>query len=395
MTGGVSSTRSARIDALRGFAVFGILLINMWGFVYGYTALRYGVVDASATSGDRMAVFFAAAFAEQKFYPIFAFLFGAGFWLQMRSLEERSGLEGAKRIYRRRLKWLLAVGVLHGTLLWFGDILTAYALTGFWLLRRAGESWHGIRHSIRLTVIVNVAVLLVTAMILATVADMPDYGADTAAEAVLAHDIYTQGGWIEVTRARINDFRLNIGGFWLFVPRIALLFLLGIAAVEREWLTRPEHHRGLWWRVLLVGAVTALPLNLWFGYEALSWALEPEATWRAFHVASLILEISGPALAAAYVAVFMLAGPRFIRMLTALLAPVGRMALSNYLMQSVVCGLLLHAYGLGLGAFLSRAQLMVVCAGIVLVQVLFSRWWLSRHAQGPAEAMWRRYTYRT
>lgn len=392
--GATSSTRSARIDALRGLAVFGILLINLWGFVYGYTALRYGVVDASANGGDRLAVFFAAAFAEQKFYPIFAFLFGAGFWMQMRSLEERSGLAEARLIYLRRLKWLLAVGILHGTLLWFGDILTAYALTGFWLLFRAGESWPGIRRSIRLAVIVNLAMLLVTAIIMATLSDLPDYGADTASEALLANEIYTHGGWSEVTRARINDFGMNIGGFWLFVPRIALLFLLGIAAVQRGWLTHPEQHRGLWWRVLLAGLVVALPLNLWFGYEALGWALEPEGASGTFHMASLILELSGPALAAAYVAVFMLAGPRVLRVLTALLAPVGRMALTNYLMQSFACGLILHAYGLGLGALLSRAQLMFVWAAIVLVQILFSRWWLSTHEQGPLEAMWRRYTYR-
>ena len=392
--GAPSSARSARIDALRGLAVFGILLINMWGFVYGYTALRYGVVDVSATAGDRLAVFFAAAFAEQKFYPIFAFLFGAGFVLQMRSLEERSGLDEAKTIYRRRLKWLLAVGVLHGTLLWFGDILTAYALTGFWLLRRAGEAWPEIKQSIRLTVIVNIAMLLLTAFILASVAGMPDYGADTASEALLANDVYTRGGWIDVTRARINDFRLNISGFWLFVPRIALLFLLGVAAVQRGWLTHPERHRGLWWRVLLAGVFIALPLNVWFGYEALGWALEPEGSSRAFHLASLILEVSGPALAAAYVAVFMLAGARAMAILTALLAPVGRMALTNYLMQSLACGFILHAYGLGLGAALSRAQLMALWAGIVLTQILTSRWWMARHDQGPMEAMWRRYTYR-
>lgn len=392
--GAALSTRSARIDALRGLAVFGILLINLWGFVFGYTALRYGVIDVSAGSGDRLAVFFAAAFAEQKFYPIFAFLFGAGFWLQMRSLEERSGLEEAKLVYRRRLKWLLVVGILHGTLLWFGDILTAYALTGFWLLRRAGDSWHELRQSIRLTVIVNLAMLLVTAIIMATLSDLPDYGADTTSEALLANEIYTHGGWRDVLRARINDFGLNLGGFWLFVPRIALLFLLGIAAVQRGWLTHPEQHRGVWWRVLLAGLVIALPLNLWFGYEALSWALEPEGPSRAFHMASLVLELSGPALAAAYVAVFMLAGPRVLQVLTALLAPVGRMALTNYLTQSFACGFLLHAYALGLGALLSRAQLMVVWAGIVLGQVLVSRWWLSRHEQGPVEAMWRRYTYR-
>lgn len=392
--GAASPSRSARIDALRGLAVFGILLINLWGFVYGYTALRYGVVEVSATGADRLAVFFAAAFAEQKFYPIFAFLFGAGFALQMQSLEDRSGLEEARRVYLRRLKWLLAVGVLHGTLLWFGDILTAYALTGFWLLRSAGESWPEVRKSIRLTVMVNLVVLLVTAIIMATIASMADYGAETASEALLANEVYTHSGWIDVTRARINDFGLNIGGFWLFVPRIALLFLLGIAAVRLGWLMRPEQHRGLWRRVLLVGVFVALPLNLWFGYEALSWALEPEGASRSFHMASLVLEISGPALAAAYVAVFMLAAPQVTHVLSALLAPVGRMALTNYLMQSVACGFLLHAYGMGLGASLSRAQLMVVWAGIVLAQMLFSRWWLSRHEQGPMEAMWRRYTYR-
>lgn len=392
--GASSSIRSARIDALRGLAVFGILLINVWGFVYGYTALRYGVIEPSATSGDRLAVFFAAAFAEQKFYPIFAFLFGAGFSLQMRSLEEKSGLEDAKAIYLRRLKWLLVVGVLHGTLLWFGDILTSYALTAFWLLRHAGESWPEVRRSIRLAVIVNVAMLLLTAGIMATIANMPDYGAETAAEALLANEIYTHGGWLEVTMARIGDFGLNISGFWLFVPRIALLFLLGVAAVQLGWLTHPEQHRALWRRILLVGVFIALPLNVWWGYEALSWALEPETSSHSVHMASLVLELAGPALAAAYVAVFMLAGRRAMDAVARWLAPVGRMALTNYLGQSLVCGLLLQAYGLGLGAVLSRAELMGLSAAIMLAQVFVSRWWMSGHEQGPAEALWRRYTYR-
>lgn len=392
--GAPSSNRSARIDALRGLAVFGILLINVWGFVYGYTALRYGVVEASATSGDRLAVFFAAAFAEQKFYPIFAFLFGAGFSLQMRSLEEKSGLEAAKAIYSRRLKWLLAVGLLHGTLLWLGDILVTYAVTGFWLLRRAGESWPEIRRSIKLVVIVNVLLLLLTAIIMAAIANMSDYGAETAAEALLANDTYTQGDWLEVTRSRISDFGTNLSGFWLFVPRIALLFLLGVTAVQLGWLTESERHRSLWRRVLLAGIFIALPLNVWWGYEALSWALDPETTSRNVHMASLVLEVAGPALAAAYVAVFMLAGERAMHAVSAWLAPVGRMALTNYLAQSVLCGLLLQAYGLGLGAVLSRAQLMGVCAAIMLVQIPFSRWWLSSHEQGPVEVLWRRYTYR-
>lgn len=389
-----SPNRSARIDALRGFAVFGILLINLWGFVYGYTALRYGVIDPSATSGDRLAVFFAAAFAEQKFYPIFSFLFGAGFALQMRSLEDKSGLDAAKKIYLRRLKWLLVVGLLHGTLLWFGDILTAYALTGFWLLTRAGEALSGTLRSLRIALIVNANVLLLTAILIAAIASMEEYGAETAAEALLANDVYASGGWIEVARARLSDFASNIGGFWLFVPRIALLFLFGVATVQLGWLTHPELHRAVWRRILLIGILVALPFNAWWGYEALSWALDPEVNTRSMHVASYLLDLSGPALGAAYVAVFMLAGERVAGVVSRWLSPVGRMALTNYLMQSALCGVVLPAYGLGLGAVLSRAQLMLVWAGIVVLQILFSRWWLARHDQGPMEALWRRYTYR-
>lgn len=392
--GAASTIRSARIDALRGLAVFGILLINVWGFVYGYTALRYGVIEPSASAADRLAVFFAAAFAEQKFYPIFAFLFGAGFALQIRSLLEKSGLDTATAIYLRRLKWLLVVGLLHGTLLWFGDILTAYALTGFWLLRRAGEPLADILDSLKIAAIVNVLLLLVTAILIAAIANIPDYGAETAAEALQANDTYSGGAWVEVARARLRDFGANVGGFWLFMPRIALLFLLGVTAVQLGWLTHPELHRTVWRRILFAGVFIALPFNVWWGYEALSWALDPEASRHTFHAASFLLELSGPALAAAYVAVLMLAGERVMKAVAYWLAPVGRMALTNYLMQSIACGAVLPAYGLGLGAVLSRGQLMIVWAGIVLAQILFSRWWLAGHDQGPVEALWRRYTYR-
>ena len=88
----------------------------------------------------QLAVFFVAALAEQKFYPIFAFLFGAGFALQTGARRaEGAALDAIRAVYRRRLKWLLACGQLHGTLIWFGDILTAYAVTGFWLLHKAGR----------------------------------------------------------------------------------------------------------------------------------------------------------------------------------------------------------------------------------------------------------------
>ncbi|MGZ8314233.1 MAG: DUF418 domain-containing protein [Telluria sp.] len=388
-----SSTRSVRIDAVRGLAVFGILLINAWGFVYGYTGLRYGVMMDTAGAMDRLAVMFSAAFAEQKFYPVFAFLFGAGYALQMQSLERAHGPDEAKRIYRRRLKWLLAVGILHGTLLWFGDILTAYALTGFWLLAVDTNRGRGLAGALKVVIGVHVFLLLLTAAFIVVVASMDDH--DTAASALRAHQVYTGGSYGEVALARLKDFGANAAGFWLFLPRLVLLFMGGVFAVRLGWLTDPGAHRRLWRRVLLAGLLVALPLNLWWGYAALSLALDPVTRSAAVHVPAILLEVSGPALGAAYVAAFMLAGQRPLGAVAAWLAPVGRMALTNYLMQSIVCGLLLHAYGLGLGAAVSRAQLLGVAGAVMLFQLLLSRWWMARFAQGPVEALWRRFTYRS
>ncbi|MGZ8291095.1 MAG: DUF418 domain-containing protein [Telluria sp.] len=393
--GAATSTRSARIDALRGFAVFGILLINVWGFVYGYTMLRYGVIEPSASAADRLAVFFAAAFAEQKFYPIFAFLFGAGFALQIRSLGKAHGHEGARRIFLRRLKWLLAAGLLHGSLLWFGDILTAYALSGLWLFRHGARRLAALRDSFVALLLLNGGLLLFMAILTALIATSSSFADDTLAESVRAYDIYTNGSWNEVARERLKDFGSNLGGFWLFMPRLMLLFLLGVFAVRFGWLTQPHRHVKAWRRVLLVGLVAALPLNLWWGYSAVSMAIDPEIPKPATHAALFLLELSGPVLAAAYVAAFMLASQRVMDAVSGWLAPVGRMALTNYLMQSLACGLLLPAYGLGLGAELSRAGLLGMAVAIMLAQVVLSRWWLASHSQGPFEALWRRFTYRT
>ncbi|RJG27639.1 DUF418 domain-containing protein [Massilia cavernae] len=389
-----SSRRSERIDALRGFAVFGILLINVWGFVYGYAVLRYGPMGGDDSQADRFAVFFAAAFAEQKFYPIFSFLFGAGFALQIRSLTKSVGALEAMRIYRRRLGWLLVVGLLHGSLLWFGDILTAYALTGFWVFRKGLQPLSKVRESFDAAVLLNGGLLLLMALLTVFIATSSDFAADALVEVLRAADIYVNGGWGEVARERLKDFGTNLSGFWLFIPRLMLLFLLGVFAVRLGWITRPHRHRRLWLCVLAAGLLVALPLNLWWGYSAVDMAVGAGTPRPTSHAALYLLELSGPALGAAYIAAFMLAGERAMDSVARWLAPVGRMALTNYLVQSLALGLMLPAYGLGLGALLGRIELLALCMAIMLVQVLLSRWWLSGHQQGPFEALWRRFTYR-
>lgn len=379
------AARSSRIDALRGFAVFGILLMNVWSFVYGYSLYRYPATDAFPLA-DQLSVLLVAAFAEQKFYPIFAFLFGAGFALQTGAHRAPGPvLHEIGAAYRRRLRWLLACGLLHGSLVWFGDILTMYAVTGFWLAPKAGRPLRELAASLRILAVVNL--VLVTAFGLISLSALGEF-TEQLTDARRVHLVYTQGSWSAIALERLQDFGVNLFGFFFFVPHAALLFLLGVFALRLGYLTRPERHRAVWRKVLVASVAIGVPINAWWALSALRYTADPLAATGAHVLAESLLAFAGPALAAAYIAAFMLTR----KTIGAWLVPVGKMALTNYLMQSLTLMFLLQGSGLGLGAVMERWEMLALCFAIMPLQLLFSRWWLARHQQGPVEAAWRRYS---
>jgi uncharacterized protein len=384
--------RAPRIDALRGLAVFGILLINAWGFVYGFSLHHYPALDAPMALADQVVVLCVATFAEQKFYPIFAFLFGAGFALQTgRRQAEGPRLAAVRATYLRRIRWLLACGVLHGTLVWFGDILTAYALLGFWLVQYAGRPLSALRRALWVLAAINAVIFLLYGVVVANAAHLPlEVQVAEVIDAQHKHALYALGGWADIAGARLAEYGMNIQGYVIFLPRLALLFMLGVVATRLGYLTRPERHRRMWWTVALVALVVGLPLNMWAGLAAVGTVHAPFDAPAFAGPANALLEVAGPLMGAGYVAIFMLARPRF----AAWLAPVGRMALTNYLMQSVLLMLILQGVGLGLARDISHAGLMLLAAAIMALQLACSHLWMARHAMGPAEALWRRYTHR-
>ena len=398
ITGASAPTRPPRavqIDAARGVAVFGILLVNIWSFVWGFGSLRYGVMP-EASLADRAAVFLVAFLAEGKFYPIFAFLFGTGFALQTAALRKRlPDWASVRRSYRGRLVWLLGWGLLHGLLIWAGDILTVYGLTGFLLLRMAGARLSRIR--IVLWVWTAAWLLLVAFNVTGALqaADDEQRQQDAIAyvdDALAAHDVYTSGTPDEVFAERTADYALITSGSVLLVPHLMVLFMLGILAVRLGWLTRPGRHLALWRRVRTLGLALGVPFNLLWAWAALGESVNPIGAPAFRDLVFAMLPVGGSLLAAAWLASVMLARGAGARILHQWLAPVGRMSLSNYLGQSVLCVLLLQGAGLGLGAAAERspALLLAIGAGIMLFQVLLSRWWLSRHRQGPLEGLYRR-----
>ncbi|UOD29312.1 DUF418 domain-containing protein [Massilia violaceinigra] len=389
----MKAARSLRIDTLRGIAVFGIMLVNVWGFAIGNNFSRYGVIGDKAPLLDQLVVFMVAAFAEQKFYPVFAFLFGAGFALQTGGRHfPGPQLDRIKTTYRRRVTWLLGCGVLHGSLLWFGDILTVYAICGFWLLTHAGRRLSGIVAALRRVAALNVAVLVFMACLTYQLMTMPPEAvAWDVDEIARTHALYSEGTLGEIARERLSDYWGNLANSLFFLPKVALLFLMGVLSVRLGWLTRPERHRALWGRVLLAALWVGLPLNLWWGWAALRDAIDPHAGGPMAAFVSFFVEVAGPLMAAGYVALVMRAPQWLMAALARSLAPVGRMALTNYLAQSVLFGFLLQGTGLRLGALLSHAGLVGVCLLLMVAQAGFSRWWMRRHTQGPMEAVWRRF----
>jgi uncharacterized protein len=386
-------TRIEVADALRAFALAGILQVNIQSFAWG-AGDPLGFFLAPPNAADTVLYLLLGTFVSSKFLSIFAFLFGLGFALQWRSLRRRLPIDEARATYRRRLVFLLALGLAHGALLYYGDILAAYALVGFALLHygprkpaalaaAACRWWLGFA---LLTLASTVAFewLRRAVPLQADPADLPQWALDRLA-------VYTEGSYLEQLGPRIADYSSVLGMMALLaVPQILALFLLGALAGRLGWLAQPQRHPRLWRAATWIGLM-ALPLAVagaWLNFVTMRDSPGDPAT------IGYALQNAGALVACLYVAAFVRLQARpAMQRLIAWLAPAGRMPLTNYIGQSVAMGVLLSGWGLGLGAVLGRAELALLALAIVAVQIVGSRAWIARFGQGPLEALWRRATY--
>jgi len=384
-----SAARIELVDALRAFALFGILQVNIQSFVWG-AGDPLGYFRTSASLADAAIYIAIGTLVSGKFMSIFAFLFGLGFALQWRGLVRRVGVASAGVIYRRRLRFLLAVGIAHGVFFYYGDILAFYALCGFVMLRFALARPARLARSVR-----NAWVLAVVWVLgglglweLGRRFAGGDELVAVPAEALQRFAVYTEAGYLEQLFVRVEDFvTLSISMLATSVFHVLALFLLGTLAGRLGWLAHPRV-----WRVAIWIGLVAAPLAL-----AGAWINFVEMRDRPGNPGGVgyLLQFVGSALACLYVALAARwRARRCMRSAIAWLAPAGRMPLTNYLVQSVLMGLLLSGWGLGLGAVLGRAQLAALGLAIVVMQVFASRAWIARYEQGPLEASWRAWTYR-
>ncbi|MDQ3482979.1 MAG: DUF418 domain-containing protein [Pseudomonadota bacterium] len=382
-----ASERIAFLDALRGFALLGIFLANIQVFSGWIFMPEEGQIALAGAEETMWQHRLHKIFIDGKFYTLFSLLFGAGFALQLERLTRR-GADGLT-IYRRRVLILLGIGLVHSWLIWDGDILTLYALMGlilpafYRLSDRALLAW---------SAVLIFAVPFAGVAIVQALGVSPDAGllalSDRVAIALGATDPKDAVGWLRredfagwlswVVSGPIFAWGLKVAS-WR-IPKVLGIMVLGIWLGRRLAAGTLLDDRRLLWRVFWAGLLVGVPASIAYGFQPGNL----QSDWRSL--------IGTVPLALAYACAFALAWPHAQRWLGIFAAP-GRMALTNYLAQSVICIAVFYGIGLGQVGRWPPASIYAFALGLFAAQLLFSRWWLSHHGQGPMEALWRRWTY--
>jgi len=378
-----ASERIEFLDVLRGVALFGILVVNLpfLGMSMSETLGWPSIWDGGGANAWAGAL--VRALAENKFMALFSTLFGVGLALQVDRAEAR-GVDPSS-FYPRRLKVLALFGALNGTLIFFGDILLPYAIAGtvLYLLRKKSPR----------AMLWIAACLLVIGVTLSVIFEGL-YGAgggDGMGDDMRAADVaLAEGSFLEGSAARgmIYMSWLVYSSMIAFNWRIMALFLVGAALLRSGWVSQdraPLHRRvmvyGLTIGLLCEGCSLAL-----HGREGLDVAL------RVVDV--LLHQLGGLALSAGYagaVATWCWSGK--MSKLRRGIASTGRMALTNYLGQNIVAGLIFCGHGFGLYGEFKRPEIFAMCVAIYAAQVALSSAWMARASGGPFELLWRRLTY--
>lgn len=380
------SERIRSLDALRGFALLGILVINVRVFSMPEAVLLNPTVYGDFTGGDYWVWFLGYVFAQSKFLTIFSALFGAGVLLFFQSKKEKG--QPAVRLYVRRTTVLVAIGLLHAYGLWYGDILVTYGMIGFFLLAVRDLA---ARNLAALGVLFLSLLSLVEISVAVTAGGEAIANQWAPAEATLQREVAAyRGGWLQQMSHRVpTAFQRQTTGFiassfW----RVGGTMLIGMALYRWGVLTGERSPQLYRWLVAAGVAGVAIVVTGVAYIKANDWSADAGLFWRQFNYWGSLLVAGG------YVGgITLYARWRSDGLITSGLAAVGRTAFTNYLLQTVVATTVFYGHGLGLFGSVSRIEGMGFVAIVWVVQVVLSVLWLRAFRFGPVEWVWRSLTY--
>lgn len=384
--------RSPELDVIRGFALFGVMLINLYG--HHEFAIPAEVLGGLSTAPiDRPLGWVFDVFMSGKAQALFSMLFGFGFAMFLSRAEAR-GADGMK-LYLRRLTILLVIGFAHVLAVFWGDILHIYALTAFVLIlfRRAPDRWL-LFCGLGFSLLAGLVMTLHLAWVEAATGATPALSAALEAGNARRWIAFMAGDYpayvVELVRSIGAEWFLSVFA-WSYMGTVLGRFLMGYWLFRKDWLMRPAAHAAgfrRWAPRLIIGGLALSLADVAIGASG----FEPEV---AAQVGLEILHRAGQlTLALGYGAglVVLMQGERARRLLSGL-GDVGRMALTNYLTQSVVYLFVFYGFGLGLMRYGGALTCLAIAVVTFALQIAFSRWWLARFRFGPLEWLWRSATY--
>lgn len=386
--------RILSLDLLRGFAVLGILIMNIQSFALPSAAYFNPTVYGDLTGLNKIAWFASHIIGDQKFMTIFSLLYGAGIVLITTNAENRTGKSAG--LHYKRTFWLLIIGLIHAHLIWHGDILVPYALCGFivYLFRR--------KKPMTLVILGTVFILVHTVIYLffgLTMSQWPpeslegtrQFWAPSATEIAAEISAVTGNLQEQISHTSASAIMLETFVFFiLFLWRAGGLMLVGMGLYKWGILTG-KRSKKFYRNGFLISWLLGLPiiiLGLVKNFEN-GWSME-----YSMYIGSQFNYIGSLFFSFGLICLVMLwARSNFLKAVQQRMIAVGQMALSNYLLTSVICVLIFYGIGLGLFGQVSRIGLLGIMVVVWIILMLWSSPWLRRYYFGPAEWLWRSLTY--
>ncbi len=405
-----SLDRIPSLDFLRGTAILGILFINAENFAYpdSWSPWKYGF-ETPADYSTRFWVYF---LTQGKFYTMFALLFGVGFMAFLYRLEKKNAGLKALDIYAKRLLWLFVMGVAHAYFIWDGDVLYHYAICGLLLI-----PFRSIRNKYLVLIVLFFACFpLIKSYELTTKRQKSKQEYLTALRIVESkrtkEEAVKIGSWEKIIEKKSPDtgyvapkrptyweglkesyghVKVHKGEFYyqslifssLIVMIIGMiLYRTGIFLNYRVW----KHYWLIGISVLAIGLVINYIRFYHWTYEY----YKPVTNIWQGYLFTFPKEILG----IGYILIVNGIYQKFlINFRIKIISKIGRTALSNYILQNIILGLIFYGYGLALFNRFSRVELLGVVLFVWIIQIVFTWLWLKKHNQGPLEWIWRRLTY--
>jgi uncharacterized protein len=383
-----SGERIEMIDALRGFALTGVCLGNLALFSFYFCLSDEQKANLPFPVINSIISYIIYFFVDWKFWTLFSIIFGFSSSIFISRADKR--IKNGKALYARRMLILLIFGLVHGILFWFGDILTEYALAGFILLLLINKKGS----SLAVWGIILGALIPFVLRILQVIL-LPDTPDKFDKISTYTLDAYSSGSFSKVIIA--NLVNIKIYSFYVWFLLIAALgrIMAGYWIEQSGRLYHIENYTYFFRKVMRICAWIGFPIMFLMTLTRIftdAGLLTAESKWGSV---TCLSELASMAIGILYAIkfAFLYQNKKWHKRLS-VFKEMGRMALTNYLIQTLINILIFNGISLGLAGKIGPSIYILWFVFLMIVQIIFSRWWLSKYRFGPFEWLWRSLTYR-